>query len=75
MEGMHRNIHVRFLKEHVEKVVKRITTTLEGYSEVDSVTDTNGKAHVEESVLDESRQRDVNEWVEEFSDVISLTQG
>ena len=75
VEGKHRNVHVRFLKEHVEKVVKRITTTLDNDGEVDSVTDTNGKAHVEESVLDESRQRDLDEWVEEFTDVISLNPG
>ena len=55
--------------------MKRISTTLVGDSEVDSVNDTNGKAHVEESVLDESRQKDVDEWVKEFSDVISLNPG
>ena len=58
------------------KVVKRITTTLDDDSSTNVITETNGKAHIEEVVLDDTTmQKDVDTWVDEFSDVICQKPG
>ena len=47
VNGRPKNIYIKFLKENVTKVVKRITTTLDDDSSTDVITETNGKAHIE----------------------------
>ena len=75
VDGKGKNVHIKFLKEDVGKTVKRITTVLEDDQVTDDVTITNDKVHVEEAVLDESMEKDVLEWLEEFGDVVCTEPG
>ena len=75
MDGKSKNVHVKFLKEDVGKVVKRITKELEDDQVADDVTVTNDKVHVEEVLLDDSMNEDVDKWLQEFSDVVCTERG
>ena len=57
------------------RVVKRVTTVLDGNKPDDDVTITNGKLHLEGTVVNEARQKDVDAWTSEFGDVICQEPG
>ena len=75
VDGKSMNVHVKFLKENVGKVVKRITTVLEDDQVADDVTVTNDKVHMEQVLLDDSIKEDVDKWLREFSDVVCTEPG
>ena len=75
VDGKSKNVHVKFLKADVGKVVKRITTVLEDNQVADDVTVTNDKVHVEEVLLDDSMKEDVKKWLLKFSDIVCTEPG
>ena len=70
-EGRSRVVHVRFLKDYVERVVKRATTILLDDTEEDSVMDANRKVNVEGAVGSGPRQEDIGEWEKEYADILT----
>ena len=75
MDGKCKNVHVKFLKEDMTKVVKRVTTVLEDDMVGDDVTVTNGKVHVQKIELTEEMQSDIDAWLNDFGDVICTEPG
>ena len=73
-EGRSQVVHVRFLKDYVERVVKRATTILLDDTEEDSVMDANRKVNVEGAVGSGPRQEDIGEW-EEYADILTEEPG
>ena len=74
-EGRSRVVHVRFLKDYVERVVKRATTILLDDTEEDSVMDANRKVNVEGAVGSGPRQEDIGEWEKEYADIFTEEPG
>ena len=75
VDGKGKNVHIKFLKADVGKVVKIITTVLEDDQVADDVMVTNSKVHVEEVMLHDGMKRDVSNWLEEFGDVVCTEPG
>ena len=74
MDGIYKNVHVKFLKD-VTKAIKRVTTVLEDDVVGDDVTVTNCKVHVEKIELNEEMQSDIENWLHDFSDVVCTEPG
>ena len=75
VDGKPRSVHAKFLKENAVRVIKRVTTMLDDDKPDDDVTITNGKLHLEGTVVNEARQKDVDAWASEFGDVICQEPG
>jgi len=70
MDGKFKNVHVKFLKEDVSRMIKRITTVLEYDVEGDDVTCTNGKVKMVDIVPTATMQAAIDSWLADFQDVV-----
>ena len=73
--GKKRDVSIRFLKEYIERPVKRATTVLLEDKEGDDVLDCNREVVLDGSVIDANRQKDVEEWKRDYSDTLTEEPG
>ena len=73
--GKAREVSIRFLKEYLERPVKRATTVLLEDREGDSVLDCNREIVLDSSVLDKDKQTDIDRWKNEFKDILTEEPG
>jgi len=74
-QGKRKTVHVRFLKEYVERTVKRITTVLEDDTVEDDVMITNSKIELETMVKSPVMVEKLEGLVEEFKCVVKAEPG
>ena len=75
MDGKYKKVHIKFLKEDMTKVVKRVATVLEDDRVGDDVTVTNGKVHIQKIELTWEMQNDIDTWLDKFGDVVCTEPG
>ena len=73
--GKVRVVHVRFLKEYLDRAVKRATTILLNDTEGDSVVEGNREVVITGETQLQERQRDIDQWVTEYSDILTNEPG
>jgi len=68
--------HVNTMKEFVEREkALRVTTVLEDDSEQDELYDINGKLKVLSEPLSDDKNKDIQNWCEEFDDILTEEPG
>ena len=73
------SVHIQLLKKYVERedqaVVKRVTTVLEPDTEGDTMEHTYSEVVVTGNVQVQGRDKDIQEWLKEFEDIMTKEPG